>query len=54
MRILRRSALHLNASGGVNVSVLVYGGIVGCGGRGDAPAASKVAMVGGEMGKIRT
>ena len=54
MRILRRLALRLNASGGVDVSVLVYGGIVGCGGWGDTPSASKVTMVGSEMGKICT
>jgi len=48
MHILHCLALHLNASGGVDVSVLVYGGIVGCSGWGDTPSASKDAMVGGE------
>ena len=29
-------------------------GIVGCDGRGDTPSASKVAMVGSEIGKFHT
>jgi len=52
--LLGRSTWELSSLGCREVFLDVYGGIVGCGGRGGTPSASKVAMVGDEIWKIRT
>jgi len=45
---LGHSAWKLGSLGCREISLDAYGGIVGCGGRGDTPSASKDAMVSSE------